>query len=181
MPVSRDTLIGLMLKLEGGYVNNPTDPGGATKYGITQRTLDSLRSSPPCRLPATVDQLTPDAATTIYRVIDWDKIAGDSLPPALAALMLNSAVNQGLPTAVMLLQGIVSVKCDGIMGPGTLAAVQSWRSSYLPEQTLAEEFAARAAVRYARLDAQEDQFELGWFRRLIRVYTLVLTLPPGTT
>lgn len=88
--------------------------------------------------------------------------------------MLNSAVNQGEPTAVKLLQECVGVSQDGAMGPGTLAAVKSWRSRYQPDQTLAEEFAAHVGVKYASLYAREGQFELGWMRRLLRVYTLAL-------
>ena len=165
--------IALMLKLEGGYVNNPADPGGATKYGITQRTLDSVRSKLH-GLPSSVEALTEDQATLIYQTIQWHEIAGDSLPPALACVLLNAAINQGTGTAVGLLQTVAKVNPDGVMGPATVAAVHRWNSSYDPKQNIVEEFCAHVAAHYARLDSREDGFELGWYRRLFRVYTLAL-------
>lgn len=174
--MNRDASIELMIRLEGGYSNNPGDPGGRTKYGITQRTLDSLQHRAlPCVLPTDVSQLTPDQAHVIYQAVDWADIHGDDLPGALAPLMLNAAVNMGEPTAIGMLQDCVNVPRDAVMGPRTLAAVHGWHSPYMPEQTLAEEFCAHVGTHYAALNAQEGQFELGWFRRLMRVYTLAVS------
>jgi lysozyme family protein len=176
--MNRDQAIGLMIRLEGGYSNNPADPGGATKYGITQRTLDAVRSKIALQLPTSVFNLTEDQAYVIYRAVDWDVIQGDALPSTLAPLVLNAAVNMGEPEAVKLLQECLhGVPTTGHCGAETLAAVKAWRSPYLPEQTLAEEYAAHVGVRYASLYAREGQFELGWIRRLLRVYTLALGLP----
>lgn len=166
--------IALMIQLEGGFVNNPRDPGGATKYGITQRTLDQMHAKLPGRLPATVQQLTEDHATLIYQTVQWHEIAGDQLDPRLALVMLNSAINQGTPTAVEILQSLSGCYADGVLGPATLHAVGAWRSAYYPGQHIAEEFCAHAAVRYAQLYAAEGQFALGWYRRLFRVYTAAL-------
>lgn len=176
--MNRDQAIALMIQLEGGYVNNPADPGGATKYGITQRTLDTVRGpSFPVVLPATVADLTQSEAAYIYRAIDWDKIHGDELPGALAPLVLNVAVNMGEPEAVKLLQECLGfVNPTGFMGSETLGRVHGWHSSYQPGQTLAEEYCAHVGARYAGFDVREHTFELGWFRRLFRVYTLALGL-----
>jgi lysozyme family protein len=176
--MNRDQCIALMIRLEGGMANLKGDPGGRTKYGITQATLTLFLSS---RLSyfeswsSNVDDLTSEQAALIYQAVDWDQIHGDELPGALAPLVLNSAVNQGEPTAVGLLQTCVGVPVDFVMGPRTLAAVAAWKSAYLPEQTLAEEFAAHVGVKYASLYTKEGQFELGWLRRLLRVYTLAVT------
>jgi len=172
--MTRDGAIALQIRLEGGYANVKGDPGGRTKYGITQATLTNYRVKNP-ELPPDVADLTPEQATEIYRTVDWDVMHCDDLPPALAALMLNSAVNQGEPTSVALLQECVKVPVDFRMGPQTLAAVKAWRSPYMPEQSLAEEFAAHVGVKYASLYAKEGQFELGWLRRLFRVYTLAVS------
>jgi lysozyme family protein len=173
--MTRDEAIALMIRLEGGYADVKGDPGGRTKYGVTQATLTGLLVTSSIPLPRDVADLTPQQATAVYRAVDWDVMHCDELPPALAALMLNSAVNQGEPTAVSLLQECVGVPVDFRMGPHTLAAVKAWRSPYLPEQTLAEEFAAHVGVKYASLYAKEGQFELGWLRRLFRVYTLAVS------
>lgn len=177
-PMNRDTAIALMLRVEGGEANLVGDPGGHTKYGITQRTLDAVRGvmtdAEGPALPASVGDLTPEQATAIYRQVQWVHIRGNDLAPVLAVLVLNVAVNMGEPRAIMLLQEAVGVTADGAFGTATLAAVEAWKSAYMPEQTLAEEFAAHCAVRYAKLNATEGQFELGWMRRLFRVYTLAV-------
>lgn len=170
--MNRDACIALMLRLEGGYVNDPRDPGGATKYGVTQKTLSATNLP---GMPANVKDLTPEQATAFYVATDWAQIHGDDLPGALAPLMLNSAVNMGEPTAVGLLQECLGVPRDAVMGPRTVEAVKNWHSPYMPEQTLAEEFAAHVGVRYATLSGREGQYELGWFRRLMRVYTLAVS------
>jgi|SRR6185312_7685704 len=172
--MTRDDAITLMLRLEGGYADVKGDPGGRTKYGITQATLTAQRAANH-NLPLDVTDLSIGQAASIYRIVDWEVMRCDNLPPALAALMLNSAVNQGEPTAVALLQECVKVPVDFVMGPRTLEAVQAWRSPYMPEQTLAEEYAAHVGVKYASLYARQGQFELGWMRRLLRVYTLAVT------
>lgn len=170
--MTKDQAIALMIRLEGGFVDNPDDPGGATKYGITQRTLTAHRYdfSPP--LVANVQDLEPITAAQIYSVVQWHNIAGDFLPGPVAALMLNTAINMGEPTAIGLLQECVGVASDYRLGPKTLAAVTNWKSKYQPDQTLGMEFAAHVAAHYAQLEAREGQFELGWFRRLFLVYTL---------
>lgn len=174
--MNRDQCIGLMILLEGGEANLKGDPGGHTKYGITQATLTGLQGkNVGAVLPTNVAQLTEDNAYAVYRAVDWALIAGDQLPGALPALMLNSAVNQGEPTAVAMLQECVGVPVDFLMGPKTLEAVKTWRSRYQPGQSLAEEFAAHVGVKYASLYAKEGQFELGWMRRLFRVYTLAVS------
>lgn len=165
-----------MIRLEGGYANVKGDPGGRTKFGITQRTLDSFRGKPvPTVLPADVADLTEDQATVLYRLVDWDAMHLDSVPLALAALLLNSAINQGEPTAIGMLQDCLKIPRSAIMSPSTVEAIKSWHSPYMPEQSLAEEFAAHVGTHYAMLSAKEGQFELGWMRRLFRVYTLAVS------
>jgi lysozyme family protein len=169
--------IGIQIQLEGGEANLKGDPGGHTKFGITQATLDHLNTGTNwvgVKLPSNVSSLTEDMAYAIYDKIDWQQIRGDDLPGALAALVLNCAVNMGEPEAVVLLHECLKLQ-GGIIGAETIAAVKSWRSSYMPGQTLAEEFAAHVGVKYASLYAREGQFELGWLRRLFRVYTLAVS------
>jgi lysozyme family protein len=177
--MTRDQAIALMLRIEGGEANVEGDPGGHTKYGVTQATLTRVSTQALLKnLPANVADLTPEQAALVYKTTDWTIIRGDELPSALAPLMLNAAVNMGDSRAVMLLQEAVGVTVDGLIGPATLYAVRAWRSRYMPDQSLAEEFAAHMAARYAFIDnrnANLSQFELGWFRRLFRVYTLAVS------
>lgn len=162
--MTRDEIIALVIKIEGGYVNNPHDPGGATNMGVTQRYLDSAVAADPS-LPTHVADLTVEQVTALYRRDQWAHVHGDSIPPGVAALAFDSAVNEGPGTAVMLLQQALGVHADAIMGPATIAAITP---------AVAAEYAARRAVHYARLGANEPDFVLGWMRRLFRVYTAAL-------
>lgn len=176
--MTRDDAIALMIRLEGGEANVKGDPGGHTKYGVTQATLDRVMAQGLFKnLPANVADLTPGEAALIYKTVHWAAIRGDELPSTLAPLVLNAAVNMGEPRAIMLLQETVGVKDDADFGAGTMYAVRAWRSRYMPDQSLAEEYCAHVAARYAFIDnanAALSQFEVGWFRRLFRVYTLAL-------
>lgn len=173
--MNRDACIALMLRLEGGFVDDPHDPGGATKFGITQKTLNASHANAALGvLPDNVKDLRPEQASAIYAAVDWADIHGDDLPAPLAALMMNSAVNQGEPTSIGMLQDILGLPRSALMSERTLDAVKTWHSPYMPEQTLAEEFAAHVGAHYAALNANLGRYELGWFRRLLRVYTLAV-------
>lgn len=163
--MTRDEIIALIIKIEGGYVDNPADPGGKTNMGITQRYLDRAVAADPS-LPTHVADLTVAQVTGLYQRDQWAAVHGDVLPPALAALAIDSAINEGPTVAVMLLQQALKVTADGVIGPGTIAA-----AGRAPAD-VAGEYAARRATHYAHLN--RDTFELGWMRRLIRVYTAAI-------
>jgi len=118
--------LGLVLREEGGFVDDSRDPGGATNLGVTARTWHSWSGQ-----PATNDimkALTPAKVSPLYKGWFWDKIAGDGLPIALALAVFDFAVNAGPGTATRMLQGIVGAPVDGRPGPTTLAAVQTYAS-----------------------------------------------------
>lgn len=106
---------------EGGYVDNPKDPGGATNLGITIATLSAWEGRQVSK--PEVRSLTKTKASEIYRTNYWDTIRGDDLPAGLDYAMLDFAVNSGPARAVMFLQQIVGVAADGIVGSKTLAAI----------------------------------------------------------
>lgn len=175
--MTRDESIALIIKLEGGLADNPHDPGGRTNMGITQHYLDAARAKD-MSLPQTVDALTVPQVTGLYQKDQWAAVQGDLIPPGLALLAFNAAVNAGPGTAIRMLQAAVGVNPDGVMGSATRAAIngQNWRK-------LGSEYAARLGQHYASLDAREDMFELGWMRRLFTVYTaaVLASNPPEST
>ena len=99
----------------GGLVNDPKDPGGVTKFGISQRSYPNLN----------IRELTPDDAKAIYQRDYWAPIQGEALPAGLDLLLLDHAVNAGPARAVRLLQSLVNVPEDGLMGPVTLGEIAS--------------------------------------------------------
>jgi lysozyme family protein len=113
--------LALVLKDEGGYVDNPADPGGATNLGITLRTLAAWRGI--ATLPKSeVLNLTVAEAGKIYKARYWDAIRGDDLPIGLDYAVFDYAVNSGPTAAARALQHVLSVPMDGVIGPITLAA-----------------------------------------------------------
>lgn len=78
-----------VFKWEGGYVNDPIDPGGETNYGISKRSYPNID----------IKNLTKQAAQMIYQTDYWNAINGDSLDPALACAALDTAINMGVGRA----------------------------------------------------------------------------------
>lgn len=115
----------LVLKHEGGYVDHPKDPGGATNLGVTIGTLSGWLGRPATK--AEVRKLTPDSVAPIYRKQYWDRVWGDDLPKGLDYAVFDFAVNSGPAKAVKSLQaalGMSKSEQDGIMGLNTMRRAQ---------------------------------------------------------
>lgn len=128
MKLNFSAVLELIFESEGGYVDHPSDPGGATNMGITRRTLASWRKvSPYTLLPkSAVQNLTKKEAGDIYRAWYWDRVNADLLPAGLDYAVTDYGVNSGPAKAVKDLQRIVGVTMDGVVGNNTLAAVAKW-------------------------------------------------------
>ncbi len=111
-----------VLPHEGGYVDHPDDPGGATNLGITHATLAAWRGKPVTKQD--VRNLSKAEAAAIYRARYWDAVQGDLLPPGLDLAVFDYAVNSGPGRAARSLQAVLGVTQDGAIGPATLAAVR---------------------------------------------------------
>lgn len=105
-----------LLSSEGGYSNNPADPGGATNWGVTQAVARANGYAGDMR------DFTQDAAKVIYRRLYWGAVQADALPEAVRFDAFDGAVNSGVGQSVRWLQRAVGVDADGVMGPKTLAA-----------------------------------------------------------
>lgn len=112
-----------VLEEEGGYVDNPKEPGGATNMGITLRTLTAWFGHPVTR--SDVLHITKLTAFDIYKSEFWNKINADALPAGLDYALFDFAINSGPARAARTLQEIVGVTQDGIIGAATLSAVNS--------------------------------------------------------
>ncbi|MBN9333247.1 glycosyl hydrolase 108 family protein [Devosia sp.] len=119
--------LGEVLRHEGGYVDHPDDPGGATNLGITRKTLARWRKvSPWTALPnAEVQALTRGEAALIYRANYWNTCSAGSMPRGIDLALFDFAVNSGPDRAVRVLQAALGVAADGAVGPVTLAAAQA--------------------------------------------------------
>jgi lysozyme family protein len=160
-PLSFKSAVAHVLALEGGFVDHPHDPGGATNLGITQRTLSSARGAPASR--DDVRLLTEAEAERIYRRFFWDAVRGDDLPAGLDTAVFDAAVHSGPGRAVRLLQAALGVPVDGIVGPVTLAAA----AAAAPEPAIRRLMRGRRAM-LRRLPAYKV-FGRGWERRVLAV------------
>lgn len=106
--------VALVLKHEGGYVNDPRDPGGETNFGISKKAYPH----------EDIAALTVERATALYHRDYWQAMRGDELPFGLALAVFDMAVNAGTGAAIRLLQRALRVTEDGKLGPVTLRAAQ---------------------------------------------------------
>ncbi len=117
--------LGKVLQSEGGYVNDPRDPGGPTNLGVTiweakSIGLDVNHDGKTDILD--IKALTPSDAGKVFKTFYWDKVGGDSLPSGVDFAVFDFAVNSGVARAAIFLQEIVLAAPDGKIGPMTLAA-----------------------------------------------------------
>ena len=109
---------------EGGFVNDPLDPGGATNRGVTQAVYDDWRINERL-VPRSVRFINDYEVATIYRNRYWNPVKGDDLPSGLDYCLFDFAVNSGTNRAARYLQRAAGVLDDGKIGPITLAAVNA--------------------------------------------------------
>jgi lysozyme family protein len=158
----------LMLKSEGGYVNNPADPGGMTNLGVTKATWENWvgRESD----EAEMRSLTPEKVEPLYKKKYWDAVRGDELPAGISYLCFDFAVNAGAGRAIKTLQSAVGVTPDGGFGPMTMAAVQA-----VDPATLIERFSAEKVVFYRSLNTFAT-FGNGWLNRVADVKVKAISM-----
>ena len=116
-----DTCLSHVLSSEGGYVNNPKDPGGITNLGCTKTTWEIFVGHPVSE--ADMRNLTPEDVKPLYKRKYWDMVSGDLLPEGLDYAVFDAAINSGPGRAAKWLQEAVGVTADGSIGPATLRAV----------------------------------------------------------
>jgi lysozyme family protein len=113
-----------ILRWEGGYVDHPADPGGATNKGVTQRVYDDWRTRQ--GLPArAVRQLEDAEMHAIYEAGYWLPPRCDLLQRQLDLVHFDTAVNMGVGRAVRMLQGALGCDVDGDFGPATRMAAEA--------------------------------------------------------
>lgn len=143
--------VELVLKHEGGYVNDPQDPGGETIYGISRRHHPEAWEH---------GRPTKAQAEEIYRRDYWVRLRCDELPPPVAVFLFDTGVNCGNRRAVQMLQRAISVKDDGFIGPVTME-----RCHTIDAHTIVQQLADQRMDHYRSL-ATFHRFGKGWSRRV---------------
>ncbi len=165
-----------VLKHEGGYVDHPRDPGGATNMGITRKTLANWRGVKPwSELPKSeVRGLKLREVRAIYKTQYWDKVAGNKLPLGLDLAMFDFAVNSGPARAVKTLQALLNVRRDGIIGVITLGALKREIGRVGAKKII--QGLCKARLSFLRRLKIFSTFGRGWKRRVATVERVALKL-----
>jgi len=145
-----DQCFDKLISHEGGYVNDPRDPGGETKFGISKRAYPQVD----------IKALTLESAKAIYKRDYWDRAQCDKLPPSVAYVLFDAAVNSGIGQAIRFLQRAVNVADDGVIGPMTIAAV-----SRLDAEAICARYIGQRLEFMTKLTTW-DVYSKGWARRL---------------
>ncbi len=165
-----------ILEIEGGYQNNPHDPGNynsrgelvGTNHGISAKLYEKVIGRPPT--VADMKSITKERALSIFYNWFWVPMMANKIDSqAIAETFVDHGINAGIPRAVRLMQHVLNdyfyagLKVDGRMGPKTLAAVNA-----SPERELFD------AYNTARIDYYESlnnaHFEHGWKNRVYRLW-----------
>jgi lysozyme family protein len=158
MKITFDEIIGTVLHHEGGYVNDPKDPGGETNYGVSKRAYPDVD----------IKNLTEDDAKDIYRRDYWQKYKCEELPKELRHIYFDMCINMGAGRAVKIMQETANakganLKIDGGMGPMTIGAMNGVE--------LLRVRAYRVKYYATLIERKPDlaKFYFGWFKRSLEV------------
>ena len=158
MLIKFDDIIEVVLHHEGGYVNDPKDPGGETNFGIAKRSHPDVD----------IKNLTEEGAKEIYKEHYWDRNKVEDLPENLRHIYFDMCVNQGRSRAVRIMQRAANakganLKVDGGMGPKTIAAIDGVEFDRVSSYRV--KYYADLVTRKPDL----EKFYFGWFRRALEV------------
>jgi lysozyme family protein len=148
----------LILTHEGGFVNHPKDPGGATNKGITLKTYNQFLGR-----KAEVEELKNISDThveTIYKKEYWNKISGDQLPCGIDLALFDWAVNSGFKRPAKVFQEAIGASPDGYIGPKTLKQLGDQETFF----DIILDICKQREKFYTTLSTF-DTFGKGWLRR----------------
>lgn len=152
-----------VLRHEGGYVNDPADPGGETNMGISKRSYprENIRG------------MTRARAAQIYRRDFWDRLRCDDLPAGLDLVVFDAGVNSGQDRGARWFQRALGVKEDGLVGPATIAAARATGASGVINR------ACDARLAFLRSRTGWRRYGKGWTARVASVRAVAHRMSAG--
>ena len=151
---AREAIYTVIDEFEKGYVNDPQDPGGETKYGISKRAFPN----------EDIKNLTKERAYDLYKEHYWDKVKAESFPFPINMLLFDFAVHSGPERAVQVLQMTLGVAQDMVVGPRTIAAAQ--RKGEALKELCAKYLTART---FFLAGLGKTRYIAGWTNRLFKL------------
>ena len=143
-----------LLGHEGGYSDHRDDPGGKTRYGVTEAVAREVGYRGNMR------ELPLDLAQRIYKDRYWDAVQAEHLPADIRYAVFDAAVNSGVAQAAKWLQRACGVKDDGVIGPQTIRAANALHPEGLKRKMLAQR------LRFMATLANWPAFGRGWANRI---------------
>ena len=150
--------LSLILHHEGGFVDHPEDPGGATNKGITHKTYAEFLGRPLEDVDA-LKNIPEEHVQEIYKKNYWDRVMADELDTGLDLATFDWAVNSGPGRPARVLQSLGGAKEDGVIGPKTMARIKDTDTVILLNAL------AKNRADYYRSLKTFDTFGKGWLRR----------------
>lgn len=148
------TAIEKLLKHEGGFSDHLADPGGKTRYGVTEAVAREVGYR------GNMSELPLDLAQRIYKERYWDAVQAENLPADLRYIVFDAAVNSGIIQAAKWLQRACGAVDDGIIGPQTIRAANSLSTDGIKRKMLAQR------LRFMATLANWPAFSRGWANRI---------------
>ena len=154
-----------VLEMEGGYSDDPYDPGGPTNRGVTLAVFakwrgETVDAASRARLIDDLKRISDETVQNIYAARYWQPSSAGQLPDPLALMHFDASVNHGVGGAIRMLQQAVGTASDGEIGPQTLAAIAA-----MPPATSVARYAEIRRARYRALP-HFWRFGRGWLRRV---------------
>ena len=149
-----DTAFDLLLKHEGGFSDHVADPGGKTRYGVTEAVAREVGYRGDMR------ELPLDLAKRIYKDKYWDTVKAEQLPASVRYPVFDAAVNSGAGQASKWLQRALGVKDDGVIGPQTISAANAANPDALKMRMLGQRLRFMAGL------SNWPAFSRGWALRI---------------
>jgi len=149
-----DAAFDTLLKHEGGYSDHSADPGGKTRYGVTEAVAREVGYR------GDMKDLPLDLAKRIYKDRYWDSVKADQMPPAIRYVLFDGAVNSGVGQSAKWLQRALGVKDDGAIGPQTIAASNAGNPDALRMRMLSQRLKFMAGL------SNWPAFSRGWALRI---------------
>lgn len=148
------TAFDKLLKHEGGFSDHSADPGGKTRYGVTEAVAREAGYRGDMR------ELPLDLAQRIYKDKYWDAMQAEALPADVRYIVFDGAVNSGVTQSAKWLQRACGVKDDGVVGPATIRAANSLASDGLKRRILGQR------LRFMATLPNWPAFGRGWANRI---------------
>lgn len=155
-------IIPVLLDHEGGFVDHPSDPGGATNMGITIKTLSSHLGRPATK--EEVRALTKEQAMQIYHKRYWMPWLDELETDALAGIVFNQGVLNGTTTVTLALQKVIRAIPTGTFDQASMKRLKAYG-----EVRAAFDLIQAMSDRYADIVKRKPSsivFIKGWMRRL---------------